>query len=691
MRGGLWNKKCVETRLSLWYNDEKLNNIAIFIKNKEMEPMGRNYTKANLIMRSGVGLIALTMISGLVLISNKASAESSAVSTASITVPVACTMRGTGVDSHTATLAPNTYSGASGSEYENGIGKTTLIAICNDDNGFSIYAIGYTGNSYDSENHTKLVGSTTGGTIATKAYASGDTTSNWSMKLTKVTDSTVSYNPQNLTIQSDTEGSFDVWHSVPDTYTKVAEYHANTGSSTTDTTLGVKLETTYAAYISSSQPADTYVGQVKYTMVHPYTEEPLQPQPSTAGCINYFANASSAVGSMGCQSATDGNTITLLASNYSRTGYGFAGWSDKFDYATNNEAHFYGPQEDITVPTGTTANGLSLYAVWVKSQGNLQDASKVSSICSGLTTAPTDGTANLSSISALTDQRDNETYAIAKLADGKCWMIENLRLESTNSDNSTGALAQGYGTSTTYGNFGGLADAESAKFSNSTTANSLYYSGTQSGDATINIGTTNYPAYRMPRYNNLNTQSRAQNSPNSNTFSDDNTTGGMYSYGNYYTWHAAIADLTYNDTNNSTVTNTSLCPSGWRLPQGGNKTRITSNDDNDFWNLTVDALNGGTNPANYDSSDSPYYNGTAEAGPVTARLRAYPNNFLYSGYFYTSSAYSRGSSGYYWSSTAYNNYGSYNLRLDSSRVYPGTDYGVKYLGYSIRCTVSAGT
>ncbi|MBR3115608.1 hypothetical protein IKF30_00035 [Candidatus Saccharibacteria bacterium] len=631
------------------------------------------------------GLVMMTM-SGMVLVGSRVLADDAVTVQTSIMVPIACTMQGTGT-THAATLSPNTYSGASGSAYENGIGKTTLTAICNDDNGFSIYAIGYTGNSYTDTNHTKLVGNTTGGTINTAVYANGDSTSSWSMKLIKVTDASESYNPQNLTIST----GYDDWIAVPASFTKVAQYKANTGSSTTDMTLGVKLETTYAAYVSANQSADTYIGQVKYTMVHPYNEEPVQPQQATAGCINYFANASSAVGSMGCQSATDGNTITLLASNFSRTGYGFAGWSDKFDYATNIEAHFYGPQEDITVPTGTTANGLSLYAVWVKSQGNLQDASKVSSICSGLTTAPTDGTANLSSISALTDQRDNETYAIAKLADGKCWMIENLRLESTNSDNSTGALAQGYGTSTTYGNFGGLADAESAKFSNSTTANSLYYSGTQSGDATINIGTTNYPAYRMPRYNNLNTQSRAQNSPNSNTFSDDNTTGGMYSYGNYYTWHAAIADLTYNDTNNSTVTNTSLCPSGWRLPQGGNKTRITSNDDNDFWNLTVDALNGGTNPANYDSSDSPYYNGTAEAGPVTARLRAYPNNFLYSGYFYTSSAYSRGSSGYYWSSTAYNNYGSYNLRLDSSRVYPGTDYGVKYLGYSIRCTVSAGT
>ena len=248
--------------------------------------MSRSRSNTTIAVLTSTGLLALIAIVGLELISNKVSAESSAVSTATITVPVVCTMRGIGTESHTATLAPNTYSGASGSGYENGIGNTTLTAICNDDNGFSIYAIGYTGNSYDSENHTKLVGANTGGTIATKAYASGDTTSNWSMKLTKVTDSTESYNPQNLTIQSDTEGTFSSWHSVPASYTKVAEYHANTGSSTTDTTLGVKLETTYAAYIASNQPADTYIGQVKYTMVHPYTEAPLQPQTATPVLIN---------------------------------------------------------------------------------------------------------------------------------------------------------------------------------------------------------------------------------------------------------------------------------------------------------------------------------------------------------------------------------------------------------------------
>ena len=645
-------------------------------------------------MNKGVPvLLIMTILTGIALSSNVVSADNNEViDTVELTVPVACTMSGTGT-THNATLNPGTYSAAGGSDYEAGIGKTTLQTVCNDYNGFSIYAIGFTGDSYDSTNHTKLVGASTNQTIDTAVYTNGDTTSSWSMKLNKVTDTSTSYNPGNLTITT----SYDSWHAVPASYTKVAEYHASTGSSATDTVLGSKLETTYAVYISSTQPADTYSGQVKYTLVHPYTEQPLQPQQATAGCINYFPNGSNVIGTMGCQSATDGQTKDLLASNFSRTGYGFAGWSDKFDYATNQSAHFYGPQETITVPTGTTANGLSLYAVWVKSAGSLQDSVKVSQLCGAgtgsLIAAPTDGTANLSSVSALTDQRDNETYAIAKLADGKCWMIENLRLESTADHNSDGSLAQGYGISTTYGNFSGLADAESTGFWSTYSANSLYYSGTQSGGASIDIGTSNYPAYRMPRYNNWNNQSSSSNrpqNPTSNNTANNTTKASMYSYGNYYTWHAAISNLAFNGINNNSATSTSICPSGWRLPQGGDKTRIESNDDNDFWNLTVDALNGGTNPVNYDSNLTPYYNGATEAAPITAKLRSYPNNFLYSGRFYSSSISSRGSYGAYWSSTSYGNYYSYEFNLNDSIVRP-TSNSDKYNGYSIRCMVSAGT
>ena len=590
----------------------------------------------------------------------------------SVGVPVSCNLIGTGMNSHNAEIPNGTYTAD--------IGTTTLKAFCNDNEGFAIYAVGYTGNEIGGTNSNKLVGTnaSSNATIetGTATSAGNPDTSNWAMKLTTPSSPTPTY-PITL------DNGFGSYSSVPNTYTKVAHRDSSTDIGTNAE--GATLTTTYAAYISKTQAADTYTGQVIYTLVHPASEEPLQPQPSTAGCINYFANASTAVGTMGCQSATDGDTITLLASNFSRTGYGFAGWSDKYDYATNSSAKFYGPQESITIPGGTTTNGLSLYAVWIKSEGSIQDTNKVTSLCGTngtggtLTTAPTDGTANLSSVSALTDQRDNQTYAIARLADGNCWMIENLRLEAENTRTpEKQALAQGYGTSSTYGNFGGLADAESANFSDSTTANSLYYSGTQSGTASINIGTSNVPGYRMPRYNNINTSTRATN-PTSNTFPNDNTTGGMYSYGNYYTWHAAMANTTHYssptatdvDGKTSETVNTSLCPTGWRLPYGrstGNGTAVGG-----FYNLNYKINN-----------DS---NVTDSAASL--KLRSFPNNFLYSGNFYTSSANNRGSSGSYWSSTADNNYYNYYLYLYSSYVNPDTNSSYKSSGQSIRCTVGS--
>lgn len=630
------------------------------------------------------GLIGITVISGSFLMSGRTHADdvTDVVDTVNLTIPVSCTF-GSGGGTYNDTMVGGTTKE---------ITANAITTSCNDNSGYAIYAVGYSNGKYASDSsgsNTDMIASV-GSTHNITTSSNNTYGSSWKMKITSPVDATI-------------EAGFSDYTGVPATFTKVAAYTTNT--------TGGSITPKYQITTGSSQPAGTYTGKVKYTLVHPASEEPVSPQTTQANKICYYANASSAVGTMGCQSIPSSGgsatTITptsavLLASNFSRAGYGFAGWSDSYDYATNPNAKFYGPQEYIEFTEGQysgTDEGLSLYAVWVKSQGNLQNSSKVTSLCGtgagSLTTAPTDGTANLRSISALTDQRDNETYAIAKLADGNCWMIENLRLESTNSDNTTGALAQGYGTSATYGNFSGLASAESANFNNTeptaanSATNSLYSSD---GSTTINIGLSDNPAYRMPRYNSDNHQTtsegRPQN-PTSNSADNSTTSAGMYSYGNYYTWAAAIADTTHYGTNNISVTNTSLCPKGWRLPQGGNKTRITSNDDNDFWNLTVDYLNGGTNPANYGSSTYPYYNGTAEATPVANKLRSFPNNFLYSGYFNGSLASSRGSVGYYWSSTAYYNDSSYYLYLDSSYIYPGTYGRYKYNGRSIRCVAGS--
>ena len=599
-------------------------------------------------------MVAVTLVSAAVLSSVRVNADTDTVDEVSITVPSACTMSGniaTG-NEHTASINPNTY--------QNNIGKTTITTFCNDAGGYAIYAIGYTGNEYTGEDHTKLIGTNTNQKISTGTAKTG--TSQWAMRITPVTGT---YAP---TIENNYDS--ENYHIIPDSYEKVATY-GNSTDATGGT--GSSIETTYAAYISGTQAADTYTGKVKYTLVHPATEVPLQPQATEPGYIAYYPNAKDTEGTMGRQSlSTSDTSATLIASNFSRTGYGFAGWSDKFDYATNPDAKFYGPNETINFTAGQysgTNNGLSLYAVWVKSQGNLQDSAKVASVCNSLTAATTDITPNLSSVSALADQRDNNTYAIAKLADDKCWMIENLRLEAEATRGAINeSLAQGYGKSETYGNFIGLADAENTASSiyNPISANSIYYSGTQEGTASIDIGTTDYASDRMPRYSNLNTQNRSANYAGPDY--SGNADYYFYSGGNNYSWAAAMANTSnFSDYRDSNLADTSICPRGWRLPVGDG-----TNVDYGY----LDRQLGGTGRHSYDN----------QGVNMSNKYRGFPNNFIVgNGTFIF--AIGRQGFDYYWSTSKPMSPRSSTsaLLISKYEVYPGDANTASADGAYIRC------
>ena len=587
------------------------------------------------------GLVGLTAIAGTGLASNVVSADDSVVDDVAFTVPVSCTMTGAGQNSHNANVTNGTY--------EDDIGTTTLKVLCNDSEGFSIYAIGFTGDQYTGEDHTKLIGVANNQKIATGTATSGSA-SNWAMKLE--TDSTATYA---LTL----DNGFGSYSAVPDSYTKVA--HKDSGTDVGTSAVGSTLTTTYASFIASNQVADTYSGKVKYTLVHPASETPLHPETTQAGQICYYPNGSNVEGTMGCQSISAfATSATLLASNFSRAGYGFAGWSTTFDYS--DDTGFLGPQETITFTAGqyTGSNpGLSLYARWIKSAGSLQGW-----------TCPNNTTMPVGTVTALTDQRDNETYAIAKLADGNCWMIENMRLENTNSDNATGALAQGYNAS-----FAGLADPEAASlFTSTATANTLY---STDGSTEKTISGSNQ-GYRFPRYNNVNTPATATDrpsNPTANSSTNSTSNAGMYSYGNYYTWAAAIADTTnYTSGDHDT---TSICPTGWKIPLGNTSTGDIEQGAADTANRIgsfswLDRKMGGTGASQ--STDE-----------ASLRWRKYPNNFVYSGYVDSGSVHNRGSDGYYWSSTASSGNGAYYLTFYSSYVYPGSSSGRQYYGWSIRC------
>ena len=214
---------------------------------------------------------AFILTSGIVLADND-----SVVDQINITVPVSCTMTGTGMDSHSTEIQNGIY--------KDNIGTTTLHAFCNDNEGFAIYAAGYTGNEIGGTNSNKLVGTTasSNATIVSgiATTAGSPDISNWAMKLAISQDSGDTISTNAFTIdsapnvdlpseaeQSATQASFSEYHVVPNEYVKVA--HKNSMTDMTASTGGVKLTTTYAAYISKTQAADTYTGQVIYTLVHP--------------------------------------------------------------------------------------------------------------------------------------------------------------------------------------------------------------------------------------------------------------------------------------------------------------------------------------------------------------------------------------------------------------------------------------
>ena len=95
-------------------------------------------TTARLSLVGSLSLVSMTVLSGMFLSSSVVSAED-IVDEINITVPVSCSLSGTGMTSHTATIENG--------RYVSDIGTTTLKAFCNDNNGFAIYANGYTGDT----------------------------------------------------------------------------------------------------------------------------------------------------------------------------------------------------------------------------------------------------------------------------------------------------------------------------------------------------------------------------------------------------------------------------------------------------------------------------------------------------------------------------------------------------------------
>ncbi len=345
--------------------------------------------------------------------------------------------------------------------------------------------------------------------------------------------------------------------------------------------------------------------------------------------------------------AATATTYGFRASNFQRAGYGFAGWSlerlnpDAENFAARlasavADGIVYGPNEVMTFEEGDfEADGKTAYAVWVPSAGDLQGWEGCSDMSIG-------------QVTALTDTRDNNTYAVAKLVDGNCWMIENLRLDDSveltalDTNNPSLPLVNDY--------------------ANSVTSNHLSASQDPTVTAWCNtLGAECFDQSMLNTDNTANTVAEAASDADS-----------IFGYGNYYNWYSATAGNGLYSVGVDGVASGDICPAGWHLPFGGDNTNDLSGSFS-----YLDVMLGGTGSA---SSD--------DAGRLMfAKWIDYPNNFIMPGEIEETDYHSRGYKGSYWSANARDADFAYYLSFGNTYVYPKHHSDEKSYGRSVRCVV----
>ena len=323
---------------------------------------------------------------------------------------------------------------------------------------------------------------------------------------------------------------------------------------------------------------------------------------------------------------TDSGAVQLPSTVPTRTNYMFKGWCT-IQVADGGECTGTGvtqiqPSGFLALNAGTSPSNpeqRTLYAMWKDNSSTLEMQNLDPSKCT--TTATT-----------AVDNRDNEEYLIQRLADGKCWMLDNLRLDLTNS-----TILNGLTTSNTH-----------------VDANSLTSLKSGNRSAGAQYASSGFVKWDSSSPDNVYNQAKANAD-----YKDTTTTSygeGSGKIGVYYNYCAASAGSYCYDSGAGTGNaQYDLCPAGWRMPTGGSS---------------------GEYRALY----------TAYSSDATSFRNALSTPL--SGYFDDGSAYSQGSTGYFWSSTYNDGNSMYYLFFDSSAVYPtGSDY--RNSGNSLRCLLGS--
>ena len=318
----------------------------------------------------------------------------------------------------------------------------------------------------------------------------------------------------------------------------------------------------------------------------------------------------------------------------------------------------YRAGQTVSISASTTS-GSSFYN-WTQTAGNsgsfasAGSASTTFTMPSSAATIKANGTVNTRYLQNYTaagcptsatiayDIRDSTAYHIQKLADGKCWMLDNLAIDLSNStvkNNLSASNTNATATSISYLKNGGA--STSSKYATSGVVN--------------NSSQNSY--YSPIIYMNSKTAVPANYVSGSS---------GYNRYGGFYNYCAATAgSYCYSESSSSGNATEDICPAGWRLPTGG-----TSGE----FRALVKAVTG----VNGDTTNSTYVTNFRKALSVAL-----------AGHVSSATMYDQGARTLFWSSTRASNSNSYDMDV---RVGGGYGVGVytstndnRYYLFNVRC------
>ena len=268
----------------------------------------------------------------------------------------------------------------------------------------------------------------------------------------------------------------------------------------------------------------------------------------------------------------------------------------------------------------------------------------------------------------LIDWRDKKTYWVAKLADGNCWMTQNLELDLTSGESLTPELSD---VSASWNP--GATTFTSAQEG---VRGSSYYNTVQSWNLGKYVWKTPNSTSSCTPDTNLSESACASYWQDASSMTpmttyrtdgvsvEGNTYDAHYLAGNYYSWEAATAGTGHSYTSAGAEAPDSICPANWQLPYSGTNNNSKSGS---FYNL----LN--------------QYGFTSSTGSGTNSITRAPLFFVRSGYVNPTNYLSyAGDDGYCWSSVARSSSYAYALYFYSSDVGPSSS-STRYFGRSVRC------